>query len=149
MNTFYPTLRVHTLGDNPVPQYAHEGDAGLDLCAAEDVTLGPGEWRKVGSGIQCAIPRGYVGLVLPRSGLGCGGLVLRNTVGVIDSGYRGEVGIPLMNIADHEACVKAGDRVAQMLLVPVAQATVVGVEDLDETERGEGGFGSSGTGKRL
>jgi len=171
MNSFYPTVRVKLLDpDTPIPEYAHDGDAGMDLYATEDVTLRPGEWQMVGSGVSCAIPAGFVGLVVPRSGLGCKGLVLKNTIGVIDSGYRGEIGLTLFNnnplgiwkrikrfmcyrLFDMEdepegtIHVYAGERVAQMLIVPAAIATFLQVESLDETERGTGGFGSSGCGR--
>lgn len=94
----YPEIPVKRVNpDAPMPVYAHEGDAGLDLCAMEDVTLRPGEWAKIGSGIAMAIPNGYVGYVYPRSGLGCKGLVLKNGTGVIDSTYRGEIGLTLFN----------------------------------------------------
>lgn len=170
MNTFYPTIPVVLSDGTELPRYAHEGDAGVDLVATEDVTLMPGEWVKIGSGLRCAIPRGFVGIVVPRSGLGCKGLVLKNTICVIDSTYRGEIKLPLLNnnhktgrlvvrvilTALGKVCtdrkiepegtihVRKGDRVAQMLIMPVAEATFLQASSLDDTERGEGSFGSTG-----
>lgn len=182
MKTFYPTVKVKKLADVPMPAYAKPGDAGLDLCATEDVTLYPGEWWMMSSGIAVAIPHGYVGLVVPRSGLGCKGLVIKNTTGVIDSGYRGKIGLTLLNNnpqfvwaakyqkssnrfpriyrwlikrigyeplalvpnENGEVFIHKGDRVAQLLIVPVAEATMVEVDELNETERGDAGFGSTG-----
>ena len=169
MMTMYPNVPFRRVNpDAPTPTYAHEGDAGMDLCATEDVTLLPGEWQKVGSGIACAIPKGFVGLVVPRSGMGCKGLVLKNGIGVIDSTYRGEISMPLLNnnpthvyfpsddtMGGGYECyeenfdaiihIHKGDRVAQLLIVPVAQANMVESDTLNDTERGEGGFGSTGT----
>ena len=147
MMTMYPNVPFRRVNpDAPTPTYAHEGDAGMDLCATDDVMLLPGEWQKVGSGIACAIPKGFVGLVVPRSGMGCKGLVLKNTIGVIDSTYRGEISMPLLNNNQtHFIHVHKGDRVAQLLIVPVAQASMVESETLDDTTRGDGGFGSTGT----
>ena len=168
MNTFYPTIPVVLSDGTELPRYAHEGDAAVDLVATENCTLMPGEWVKIRSGLRCAIPRGFVGLVVPRSGLGCKGLVLKNGVGVIDSTYRGEIGLTLYNNnptgiwkmikdifvltftsggraePDGTIHVHKGDRVAQMLVLPVAEATFSRVSSLDETERGEGNFGSTG-----
>ena len=97
MMTYYPTIPTVLKDGTEMISYAHDGDAGLDLCATEDVTLYPGEWKMVGSGVSMAIPKGFVGLVTPRSGLGCKGLVLKNTLGIIDAGYRGEIKMPLYN----------------------------------------------------
>ena len=168
MNTFYPTILTVLSDGTELPRYAHEGDAAVDLVATEDATIMPGEWKKIGSGIRCAIPRGFVGLVVPRSGLGCKGLVLKNGVGVIDSTYRGEIGLTLYNNnptgvwkmikdifvltftsggrkePDGTIHVRKGDRVAQMMILPVAEATFSRVSSLDDTERGEGSFGSTG-----
>ena len=150
--TMYPTIPTVLKDGAEMPQYAHDGDAGLDLFSTEDVTLLPQEWCMVGSGAFMAIPKGFVGLVVPRSGMGCKGLVLKNTIGIIDAPYRGEVKVPLLNnnpIAhtyrdeDNTIHVHKGDRVAQLLIVPVAQASLVQVDTLDETERGEGSFGST------
>lgn len=133
-----------------VPTRAYSGDAGYDLAAAEEVVLAPGERAVVGIGIAIATPDGYAGLVLPRSGLAVRhGISLINTPGLIDPGYRGEIMVPLIN-HDREETFKVviGMRIAQLVLVRVEEAQFVNVELLEEgtDERGEGGFGSSGTG---
>jgi len=173
MNTFYPNIPTVPSEGTEMPRYAHKGDAAVDLVATENATLMPGEWKKIGSGLRCAIPRGFVGLVVPRSGLGCKGLVLKNGCGVIDSTYRGEIGLTLYNNnpttiwkkvkgifaltftnggrEEPEGTIHVckGDRVAQMLIMPVAEATFLQASSLDETERGEGSFGSTGVHERL
>lgn len=132
------------------PTRAHAGDAGYDLAAAEGVTLGPGERAIVRTGVAVAIPGGYAGLVLPRSGLSIRhGISLVNTPGLIDPGYRGELKIPLINHDRRESfTVEPGMRVAQIVLVRAAEATFELVELLEDGSdgRGEGGFGSSGMG---
>lgn len=169
MMTLYPKVPYKRLDpDMPEPKYAHAGDAGFDLCATEDVRLMPGESKKIGCGFAFAIPDGFVGLVFARSGLGMRGLVMKNGTGVIDSTYRGEVGLtlhnnnPLLTLAgrllrvinrkgfdfsDDTISIHKGDRVAQMVVVPIAQCFLSEVETLSETERGESGFGSSGMGR--
>ena len=148
MNSFYPLLPMVLADGMELPTYAHDGDAALDLSVTEDVVLRPNEYRMVSSGVAVAIPRGFVGLVVPRSGWGRRGLVFKNTVGVIDSCYRGEIQLPLWNNnSDEWLRIKSGDRVAQLLIVPIAQVQVVQVQSLDETERGTDGFGSSGYGR--
>ncbi|TVR24914.1 MAG: dUTP diphosphatase [Nitriliruptor sp.] len=133
-------------GDAVLPSYAHPGDAGLDLVAVEAVRLGPGERAAVPTGLAVAIPDGWVGLVHPRSGLARRhGLTVANAPGTIDAGYRGEVQVLLVNLGSDPVEVAAGERVAQLLLQEVGRAQVVEVEDLDETARGAGGFGSTGT----
>lgn len=135
----------------PLPTYARPGDAGADLRASEDVTLAPGERRLVGTGVAVAIPEGHVGLVTPRSGLAArAGLSIVNSPGVIDSGYRGEIKVCLINL-DPETPIELaeGDRVAQLLIMPVVAATFEPVAMLDETERGAGGHGSTGGSARL
>jgi len=129
-----------------VPTRAHDGDAGLDLYAAEPARLGPGERASIGTGIAVAVPAGHAGLVLPRSGLAKRhGITLPNAPGLIDSGYRGELRVLLLNADRTEAFVVApGDRIAQLMVTPVAAAEVVEVEAMDETSRGLAGFGSSG-----
>ena len=129
-----------------MPRYAHPGDAGLDLHSAQSITLAPGERGVVGTGIAVAIPDGYVGLVAPRSGTAVRlGLSKVNSPGIVDAGYRGEVRIVLINL-DRTAPIEIsrGDRVAQMVIVPVLAADVVEADELPESSRGEGGFGSSG-----
>jgi dUTP pyrophosphatase len=128
------------------PAQAHEGDAGYDLYAAEAVTLGPGERAAVGTGIAVAIPEGHAGLVVPRSGTALRhGIGVVNAPGIIDSGYRGELKVLLLNTDREEPFeVRPGDRIAQLLVVAVAQPELVELDSLDETLRGAGGFGSSG-----
>ncbi len=131
------------------PSRAYAGDAGYDLSAAEAVVLEPGERAIVGTGIAVAIPDGYAGLVLPRSGLAMRyGVSLVNTPGLIDPGYRGELMVPLINHDREEKFeVEVGMRIAQLVLVRAAEALFEDVELLEEgaDERGKGGFGSSGT----
>ena len=132
--------------DAVLPAYAHAGDAGLDLTAVEAVRLGPGERAAVPTGLAVAIPDGWVGLVHPRSGLARRhGLTVANATGTIDAGYRGEVQVLLVNLGSDPVEVAAGERVAQLLLQEVGRARVVEVEGLDDTVRGGGGFGSTGT----
>jgi dUTP pyrophosphatase len=141
------TLRFTRLhGEAREPSRAHDGDAGYDLHAVEAARLGPGERASVGTGIAVAIPDGWAGLVLPRSGLAARhGITIPNAPGLIDSGYRGEVRVLLLNTDPAEAFdVAPGDRIAQLLLVRHETPEVTEVESLDETVRGVGGFGSSG-----
>ena len=130
------------------PSRAHDGDAGYDLRSIEEARLEPGERTVVGTGISVAIPEGYAGLVLPRSGLAVKhGVSLVNAPGLIDSGYRGEIRVPLINHdRDHAFEVEVGMRVSQLVLVRAAGATFVEVDLLGSgvDGRGEGGFGSSG-----
>ena len=129
-----------------LPSRAYEGDAGLDLCAAHAVRLEPGERASVGTGIAVAIPEGHAGLVLPRSGLARRhGIALVNAPGLIDSGYRGEVAVLLLN-TDREGAfeVEPGERIAQLLIVAFAALEVAEVEELSPSQRSERGFGSSG-----
>lgn len=140
-------LRVTRLRDDArVPTRAHEGDAGLDLYAAEVASLEPGRRASVGTGIAVAIPPGHAGLVLPRSGLAKRhGITLPNAPGLIDSGYRGELRVLLLNADPFERFeVGPGDRIAQLVVTPFAEAEPVDVEQLNETARGLAGFGSSG-----
>jgi dUTP pyrophosphatase len=139
-------LRIRLLDKQlPLPAYAHDGDAGLDLVAAESLELSPGERAAVSTGIAVAIPDGWVGLVHPRSGLAIrSGLTVVNAPGTIDAGYRGEVKVLLVNLGRESVEISRGDRIAQLVLQRVGYAEVVEVDDLDETTRGEGGFGSTG-----
>ena len=139
-----PFLR---LTDEAVPpSRAHDGDAGLDLYASESAHIGPGERWSVGTGVAVEIPDGHAGQVLPRSGLARDhGIGLVNAPGLIDSGYRGELRVLLLNNDPAETFqVKPGDRIAQLLLTPITTAAPVEAETLSESARGEGGFGSSG-----
>ena len=155
-------LRVKLSDGAPLPKHARPGDAGLDLTTREAVTLRPGETKMVGTGVSVAIPEGYFGLVVPRSGLGSRGVNLSNCCGIIDSGYRGEIKAPLHNnhpVVDWEhpydawedVClrgkwmkVERGERVCQLLIIPVETVECVEVDELDETDRGLDGFGSTG-----
>lgn len=129
-----------------LPSRAHEGDAGLDLYACEAAHIGPGERWSVGTGVGVQIPEGHAGLVLPRSGLARDhGIALVNSPGLIDSGYRGELRVLLLNTDPADTFrVEPGDRIAQLVLAPIAIAAPVEVEALTESVRGRGGFGSSG-----
>jgi dUTP pyrophosphatase len=128
------------------PSRAHDGDAGYDLYAVEAATIAPGERASVGTGIALAIPEGWAGLVLPRSGLAARhGITLPNAPGLIDAGYRGEVRVLLLNADSRETFhVAPGDRIAQLVLVRHESPELIEVESLEETVRGTGGFGSSG-----
>ena len=132
--------------DLPMPRYQHEGDAGLDLPSRVDFVLEPGERAMIPTGIAVAIPRGYAGFVLPRSGLAARhGIALVNSPGLVDSGYRGEMAIIMINTDPREPFhIKRGDRIAQLVIQKVVEATTVEVSELDETSRGGGGFGSTG-----
>ena len=129
-----------------LPTRAHDGDAGLDLYAAEAARLGPGERAMVGTGVAIEVPPGHAGLILPRSGNAARhGIALVNAPGLIDAGYRGELRVLLLN-TDRESpfIVETGDRIAQLLLTPFTAAAPVEVAELETSQRGEGGFGSSG-----
>ena len=128
------------------PTRAHDGDAGFDLHSAEAASIEPGHRASVGTGVAVAIPEGYAGLVVPRSGLAARhGISLVNAPGLIDAGYRGELRVLLMNgDPDHTFSVDPGDRIAQLVLVAVESPELEEVDELDATARGEGGFGSTG-----
>ena len=131
--------------DAVLPTRAYEGDAGLDLAACERAELGPGERAVVGTGLAVAIPEGYAGFVQPRSGLAARhGIGVVNAPGLIDSGYRGEVRVVLLNTdREHTFTVEPGMRVAQLVVLPVAQVGLVELDELPPAERGVRGFGSS------
>ena len=134
------------LSGEHVPEYAHPGDAGADLVATETVELGPGERATVGTGTAIALPVGYVAFVVPRSGLAAKhGVTIVNTPGTVDAGYRGEIRVILLN-TDRSApyTVTAGDRIAQLIVMPVKRARFVPVERLPGSHRGDAGFGSTG-----
>jgi dUTP pyrophosphatase len=137
---------VRLRDDALLPTRAHEGDAGLDVYAADAATIGPGERAAIATGVAVEIPEGFAGLVLPRSGLAARhGIALVNAPGLIDSGYRGEIRVLLLNTDRTEAfTVSVGDRIAQLVLTPVSDAEPVEVTELATTARGGGGFGSSG-----
>ena len=140
-------LRVKKLRDGAtLPSRAHEGDAGLDLYACEAAHIGPGERWSVGTGIAIEVPEGHAGFVLPRSGLARKqGISLVNSPGLIDAGYRGEIGVLLLNNDPADVfMVEPGDRIAQLVIAPVALAEPLEVDSLADTARGDGGFGSTG-----
>ncbi|MEO1220702.1 MAG: dUTP diphosphatase [Pseudomonadota bacterium] len=129
----------------PLPAYATKGAAGMDIISAEDVTIAPGARHPVATGLSVAIPQGYEIQVRPRSGLAFKhGITVPNTPGTIDSDYRGELKVLLINHGPEEFVIARGDRVAQLVVAPVTQGVWQEVEDLDATERGAGGFGSTG-----
>src|SRR6056297_159468 len=133
--------------DLPLPSYESQAAAGMDLRAAvnESVTLQPGERLLVPAGFQMAIPKGYEAQIRPRSGLAYKhGITMLNTPGTIDSDYRGEVKVLAINHGEEEFTISHGERIAQMVIAPVSQAKIHEVQSLDETERSEGGFGSTG-----
>ena len=130
----------------PWPAYAREADAGLDLHAAEAVTLAPGERALVPTGIAVAIPRGYAGFVLPRSGLALRhGVTVLNAPGLIDAGYRGEIKVLLVNHDTRAQTFARGERIAQLVIQRVERADLTEVSELPPSERGPGGFGSTGS----
>ncbi len=139
-----PVRRLHP--DARPPQRAHPGDAGLDLSALETTTIAPGERTAVGTGLAVAIPAGWAGLVLPRSGLARRhGVTVANAPGLIDSGYRGEIIVVLVNHGDETLTLTAGDRIAQLVVVPCPVLAVEMVDGLPESDgRGMQGFGSTG-----
>jgi dUTP pyrophosphatase len=129
----------------PLPAYATSGAAGMDIVSAEQVTIAPGARHAVATGLAVAIPEGYEIQVRPRSGLALKhGISVPNTPGTIDSDYRGELKVILINLGDEPFAIARGDRIAQLVLAPVVQAAWDEVAELDATERGEGGFGSTG-----
>ena len=137
--------RLPNSGGLPLPAYASDGAAGMDVVAAESLTLRPGARAAVATGIALAIPAGWEVQVRPRSGLALKhGITCLNSPGTIDSDYRGEVKVILANLSDEPFEVKRGDRIAQLVPAQVQRATLVEVEDLDATARGAGGFGSTG-----
>ncbi|MCT1617313.1 dUTP diphosphatase [Kocuria marina] len=142
------TVALHLLDpDLPAPAYARPGDAGADLRARHDVELGPGRRALVDTGVALAIPAGYVGLVHPRSGLAAKhGLTVVNAPGTVDSGYRGELKVCLLNTDPHEShTVRRGERIAQLVIQEVVTARFELTTELPDSERGASGFGSTGT----
>lgn len=141
-------LNVKPLSDNAVlPENAYAGDAGIDLRATEAMVLRPFERALIPTGLAMAIPEGYAGFVLPRSGSAIKqGLSLVNSPGLIDSGYRGEIKCIAINLdPQNDISIQVGDRVAQLVVMKVENLQLMQVDELDATQRGEGGFGSSGT----
>lgn len=139
-----PFAQIHS--DLPEPKYAHLGDAGADLVSADSLILKPGQRQAVATGLHVAIPIGYVGLIHPRSGLALKqGISMVNTPGTIDSGYRGEIKVILINHdRENDFIIERGDRIAQLVIQKVERASFIKVQNLDQTQRGSDGFGSTG-----
>jgi dUTP pyrophosphatase len=125
-----------------LPVYGHPGDAGFDLFSCVDLALGPGEVKAVPTGVKMAIPRGFVGLIWDKSGISLKGV--HKLAGVVDAGYRGEVQVVMINLGREAYAIKTGMKIAQMLIQPVHEVAIRETDDLDDTSRGEGGFGSTG-----
>jgi len=130
----------------PPPGYAHPGDAGADLLSAESLTLPAGERILVSTGVSIALPDGFVAFVVPRSGLAAKhGITVLNAPGTVDSGYRGEIKVTLLNTdRAHDYAIEKGDKIAQLIVMPVVQARFIEVDELPKSQRGLGGFGSTG-----
>ena len=143
------TVEVLITAQN-VPSYSHPGDAGADLSSAEAITLAPGERATVSTGVSIALPDGFVAFVVPRSGLAAKhGITIFNSPGTVDAGYRGELKVTLLNTDSSQPFdIAVGDRIAQMIVMPVTQARFIPVEKLPVSERGESGFGSTGLSAR-
>ena len=140
------TLRFRKIHPDAVlPSYAHPSDAGMDARSVDDLTIAPGKRALVHTGLVMLLPPMYEAQVRPRSGLALkSGVTVLNTPGTIDSGYRGEVGVILANFGEADFQVKKGDKVAQIVIAPVTQPEIVETSEVDETDRGSGGFGSTG-----
>lgn len=135
--------RIHP--DATLPSYAHPGDAGMDVRSVDDIVIAPGSRALVHTGLVMMLPAGYEAQVRPRSGLALKmGVTVLNTPGTIDEGYRGEVGVILANLGEEDFTVAKGDKIAQIVVAPVTVAEILETDDIDETERGAGGFGSTG-----
>jgi len=138
------TIKIKKLHPDAIlPKYANEHDAGMDLYASESLILQPGKRKLVSTGIAMAIPQGYVGLMWDKSGIAMK-YGLKTMAGVIDAGYRGEIKILVHNLSNQEYLIEKGYKIAQMLIQPIEKKQLLEVEELDTTDRGEGGFGSSG-----
>jgi len=139
-------LQIQRVADVPLPAYKNSGDAGFDIHAAESIVLKPGERHVISTGLKMAVPAGYEAQVRPRSGLAAKhGISVVNTPGTIDTGYRGVVGVILINHGNEDFAVEKNMRIAQIIINKVESVEFEEVESLDDTERGEGGFGSTGT----
>lgn len=137
------------ISSRQVPEYAHPGDAGADLMAAEAVELLPGERATIGTGVAIAVPDGYAAFVVPRSGLASKhGITIVNSPGTVDAGYRGEIRVTVLNTdSSVPYSVLVGDRIAQLIILPVTRARFIPVDSLPGSHRGDSGFGSTGYGK--
>ena len=143
MPTVQVLVKKENIKDIVLPEYQRQGDAGLDLRSAEEVTLKPGERYAVGTGLRIALPEGVVGIIKDRSGLALN-FGIHTLAGVIDSNYRGEVKVVLVNSGEKTHRIKFGDRIAQLILLPCLKAELIEKKSLPKTERNEKGFGSSG-----
>ncbi|MGI8386576.1 dUTP diphosphatase [Robertmurraya sp. P23] len=141
------TLKIRSINDSAkIPHYAHAGDAGMDLYSVEEKTINPGETALIKTGIQIELPKNTEAQIRPRSGLALKySVTVLNTPGTIDEGYRGEIGVILINHGKQPFVVEKHMRVAQMVIKPILKVEVIEVSELSETERAEGGFGSTGT----
>ena len=138
-------VKIKKSADAKMPSYAHKGDAGMDVYAAEEYLLRPMERKLIGTGIRIAIPHGYEAQIRPKSGLAVEhGISHANSVGTIDSGYRGEIKVPLINLSDKPYRIEKGKKIAQMVFAKVEEAVFEETDKLDETARNENGFGSTG-----
>jgi len=138
-------INVVNKSENPLPKYARDGDAGMDICAAEDDFISAFNWKAISTGLFVEIPEGYEIQIRSRSGLAFKyGVSVLNSPGTIDSGYRGEIKVILKNSDHHRYDVKKGERIAQMVVAPVTTAIFTEVAKLSDSERGEGGLGSTG-----
>jgi dUTP pyrophosphatase len=141
MKVFFKKLRPEAV----LPSYAHPGDAGMDVCSVDQLEIPVGGRQLVKTGLVIILPTGYEAQVRSRSGLALKyGVSVLNSPGTIDEGYRGEVGVILANFGDQPFVVKPGDRIAQIVVSPVQQAEIVETQEIDSTDRGAGGFGSTG-----
>lgn len=142
-----PDLKIRMTDDaGYVPAYAHETDAGIDLCAVCDYDINPGDSTLVRTGLCIELPDGCFGLETPRSGLGSRGITMRNAVGIIDPGYRGELKCALWNTTSETIHVKRHERICQLVIVPFVHANIVLADELSDTDRGKAGYGSTGLG---
>ena len=141
------TLKIKKINENAIiPNYAHEGDAGLDLYAVEKLILNPGERGLIHTGIQIELPKNTEAQIRPRSGLALkNGITILNSPGTIDEGYRGEIGVIVINHGQEAFVIEEGMKIAQMVVKPVFRVNVVETEELSDSERKANGFGSSGT----
>ena len=138
-------INVVNKSENPLPKYARHGDAGMDVCAAEDDFISAFNWKAISTGLFVEIPEGYEIQIRSRSGLAFKhGVSVLNSPGTIDSGYRGEIKVILINADHHRYEIKKGERIAQMVVAPVTIANLIEVAELSDSERGEGGLGSTG-----
>ena len=138
-------VKIQKISDVPTPRYAHKGDSGVDLHAAENYVLKPMERKLIGTGLKLEIPYGYEGQVRPKSGLALNhGISHANAVGTIDSSYRGEIKVPLNNLSNESYKIEKGKKIAQLIFAKVEEIDFEEVEELNSTTRNEGGFGSTG-----